>query len=282
MLVPASLKHIGIYMELTFLFATKRNLKIILGSLFFIFMYGCDNSVNNVKIEETKNYKEYGKVISEGLIAYYPFDGTAEDYSGNELHGIETGVEGTTGRFNQINGALSFDGVDAFIEIPQFSDINNSSGTICFWARIPSGIQRDNEAAVISRIDTIGQGYTLSIHGTSNFWFEYKTVLGSKNGADMQSNYWEDGKYLFIAVTFSKGIDTTSTVFTFYFQGHPTIETQNRFLDHNFSFNESGMPLYIGKSLIPKYAYLKGELDDLLIYDRALSGDEILELFNWK
>ena len=42
------------------------------------------------------------------------------------------------------------------------------------------------------------------------------------------------------------------------------------------------MPLFIGKSLIPRYSYLQGELDDLLIYNRALSGDEILELFKWE
>ena len=98
----------------------------------------------------------------------------------------------------------------------------------------------------------------------------------------MYTNYWEDNKYLFIGVTFSKGIDTTSTVFTYYFQGHPTIEFKNTAIDQNFSFNNSGMPLFIGKSLIPRYSYLQGELDDLLIYNRALSGDEILELFKWE
>lgn len=269
-------------MELAFLFAPNRYIKTILCGLLFIFNFGCDNGVDNNKVEEPKNYKEYGSVITEGLIAYYPFDGNAEDYSGHKLHGNENGVEATVGRFNQPNGALSFDGVDDFIEIPQFSDINNSSGTICFWARIPSGIQRNNNAAVISRRDTIGEGYILSIHGTKYYWFDIKTVFGSESGAYMRTNYWEDQRYLFIAVTFSKSIDTTSTTFTYYFQGYPTIETQYRFPDRSFSFNNSGMPLFIGKSLIPRYSYLQGELDDLLIYDRALSDDEILELFNWK
>lgn len=269
-------------MELNFLFTSERKLKIILGILFFVFICGCENSVDTFKIEEPKNYKEYGKLITDGLIAFYPFDGNAEDYSGNELHGIENGVEARAGRFDQANGALSFDGVDDFIEIPQFSSINNSSGTVCFWARIPSGIHYDTVSAVISRRDTVREGYILSIHGTKNYWFDFKTVFGSESGAYMRTNYWEDQRYLFIAVTFSKSIDTTSTTFTYYFQGHPTIETKYRFPDRNFSFNNSGMPMLIGKSLIPKYTYFRGEIDDLLIYDRALSGDEILELFNWE
>lgn len=269
-------------MELTFLFAPKRYVKPILCGLLFILNFGCDNGVEIDKVEEPKNYKDYGSVITEGLIAYYPFDGNAEDYSGHKLHGNENGVEATVGRFNQPNGALSFDGVDDFIEIPQFSDINNLSGTICFWARIPSGIHNNKEAAVISRRDSVGEGYILSIHGSKDYWFDYKTVFGSESGAYMYTNYWEDNKYLFIGVTFSKGIDTTSTIFTYYFQGHPTIEFKNTAIDQNFSFNNSGMPLFIGKSLIPRYSYLQGELDDLLIYNRALSGDEILELFKWE
>ncbi|MBL1214050.1 MAG: LamG domain-containing protein [Ignavibacteriae bacterium] len=269
-------------MKLTFLFAPKRYIKTIICGLLFVLIFGCDNGVEIDKVEEPKNYIEYGKVITDDLIAYYPFDGSAMDYSENELHGIENGVEATAGRFNQANGALSFDGVDDFIEIPQFSEINNSSGTICFWARIPSGIQRDNDAAVISRIDTVGEGFTISIHGTSYYWFEYRTVFGSESGANMHTYYWEDNEYLFIAVTFSKGIDTTSTTFTYYFQGHPTIEVKNTAMDQNFTFNDSSMPLFIGKSLIPRYSYLKGELDDLLVYDRALSDGEILELFSWE
>ncbi len=270
-------------MELTFLFALKRYKKTILWSLLIVLIFGCENGVGIDKVEEPKNYKEYGKVIADGLIAYYPLDGNAEDYSGNKLHGIETGVVASNGRFDQDIGAFSFDGVDDFIEIPQFSDINNSSGTICFWARIPSGIQRDNEASVISRIDTIGQGYTLSIHGSLNYWFNYKTVFNTEeSGSSMHTDHWEDNKYLFIAVTFSQGIDTTSKVITCYFQGHTTGRIKYTVQDLNSTFNDSGMPLFIGKSLIPKYSYLEGELDDLLIYDRALSGDEILELFNWE
>lgn len=269
-------------MELTFLFALKKYIKTILCGLLFVLIFGCDNGVEIDKVEESRNYKEYGKVITDDLIAYYPFDGNADDYSGNNLHGNENGIEATVGRFNQPNGALSFDGVDDFIEIPQFSDINNSSGTICFWARIPTGINYNNEAAVISRRDTVGEGYILSIHGSKDYWFDYKTVFGSESGAYMYTNYWEDNEYLFIGVTFSKGIDTTSTVFKYYFQGHPTIEFKNTAMDQNFSFNNSSMSLFIGKSLISRYAYLQGELDDLLIYDRALSDGEILELFNWK
>jgi len=269
-------------MELFFLFAPKRYTKTILCSFLFVLIFGCDNGVEIDKVEEPKNYIEYGKVITDGIVAYYPFDGNAEDYSGHNLHGIKNGVEATAGRFDQAIGALSFDGVDDFIEIPQFSDINNSSGTICFWSRIPSGIHYDNYAAVISRRDTVGEGYILSIHGSTNYWFDYKTVFSSESGAYMYTNYWGDNEYLFIGVTFSKGIDTTSTVFTYYFQGHPTIEVKNTALDQNFTFNSSGMPLLIGKSLIPRYNYLQGELDDLLIYNRALSDDEILELFNWE
>jgi hypothetical protein len=264
-------------MELILLSKPKIKMKILIICLFLIFISSCDNGVEN-KPEVPKDYTEYGSLITDGLLAYYPFDGNAEDYSGNELHGIENGVEASAGRFDQEEGALKFDGIDDFIEIPQFSEINNMNGTICFWARIPSGIDIETESAVVSRRDTVGEGFTMSINGSTDYWFEFK-VKNLRGSETMWTDYRGMEEYLFIAVTF---INTSnSLVLKYYFQGHPTADSKLT-SDSQFSLNNSNQPLFIGKSLIPKYKYFMGEMDDLLIYDRALTDEEILELFNWE
>lgn len=46
------------------------------------------------------------------LVAYYPLNGDANDYSGNELHGTATNVTWTDGKVGQ---AGSFNGTTAYI-----------------------------------------------------------------------------------------------------------------------------------------------------------------------
>ena len=52
----------------------------------------------------------------DGLVVYYPFNGNADDESGNGFDGIVNGATITTDRFGNENSAYSFDGMDDFIE----------------------------------------------------------------------------------------------------------------------------------------------------------------------
>ncbi|MFK7923520.1 MAG: LamG-like jellyroll fold domain-containing protein [Bacteroidia bacterium] len=54
--------------------------------------------------------------LQDSLIAWYPFDGDALDYSGNGNHGTVNGPVLTTDRFGNPNSAYQFDGIDDFIE----------------------------------------------------------------------------------------------------------------------------------------------------------------------
>ncbi len=53
--------------------------------------------------------------LTDGLVAYYPFDGNADDASGNGNHGIVHGATLTMDRFDNADSAYSFDGVDDYI-----------------------------------------------------------------------------------------------------------------------------------------------------------------------
>jgi len=53
---------------------------------------------------------------NDGLIAYYPFNGNANDESGNQNHGEVIGATLTADRFGNGNSAYYFDGVDDYID----------------------------------------------------------------------------------------------------------------------------------------------------------------------
>ena len=66
-------------------------------------------------------------VQSNGLVAYYPFDGNADDASGNENHGTVYEAGPTTDRFDSPNSAYEFDGIDDYIDIGNDASLNISS-----------------------------------------------------------------------------------------------------------------------------------------------------------
>ena len=57
-------------------------------------------------------------LIDQGLVAYYPFSGNANDTSGNGNHGAVSGATLTTDRFGYTSSAYHFDGSDDRISIP--------------------------------------------------------------------------------------------------------------------------------------------------------------------
>gem|GEM_PF-2116366 len=86
-------------------------------------------------------------IPTEGLVAYYPFNGNANDESGNGNNGIVNGALLTTDRFNNSNKAFYFDGVDNSIQIPS-SSFNSVKGTISIWFKI--GGTPNSETMLIS------------------------------------------------------------------------------------------------------------------------------------
>lgn len=65
--------------------------------------------------------------LSDGLAAYYPFNGNANDESGNGHHGTAFGASLTTDRFGNADSAYNFDGVDDAVFIPNSTNLNFGS-----------------------------------------------------------------------------------------------------------------------------------------------------------
>ena len=72
--------------------------------------------------------------LTQGLVAWYPFDGNASDMSGNGNHGTVYGATLGTDRHGHANKAYNFDGVDDYILITNGS-YTHPSQTIAFWLK---------------------------------------------------------------------------------------------------------------------------------------------------
>lgn len=77
---------------------------------------------------------------ADGLIAWYSFNGNANDKSGNGQHGTVSGAALTTDRFGNPNSAYLFDGIDDHIDIGNDTILEryNADFTISAWIRVHS------------------------------------------------------------------------------------------------------------------------------------------------
>ena len=83
-------------------------------------------------------FKDAYSNLDTGLVAYYPFNGDADDESGNGNNGTIYGATLATDRFGNPNSAMLFNGVDDFIEIPYSEELEIGENlTITGWVKVP-------------------------------------------------------------------------------------------------------------------------------------------------
>lgn len=256
-----------------------RNIRI-LGLLFCVFyLISCDKE--EIYIQKFETYFDNENFIRDGLIAYYPFNGDVLDYSGNNFNGIANNVDFSKDRFGNIKRACKLSGLDSYVNIPNNQYLNKGDYTICFWYRADT-LNDEIERAILSKTDTL-EGYAITTYRSDNYSYNIfrKTMLyngdlaysGSKL-LGSSSSYWsanEPEKFIFTAISFN------DTLFIDHNSGEHTAETFNvplTFIDNDFD-------LIIGKSNLPNLSNAKGEIDDLLIYNRILDYEEVLNLSEW-
>ncbi|MBI2258629.1 MAG: T9SS type A sorting domain-containing protein [Flavobacteriia bacterium] len=93
--------------------------------------------------------------IENGRVAFYPLDGDAIDISSNQLNGTLIGAVPANDRNNNLNSALTFDGVNDYVSLPNSQLLKPQFPfSIAFWAKI-----NESEATVFYTSDYIDQYY---------------------------------------------------------------------------------------------------------------------------
>ena len=81
--------------------------------------------------------RDFANVQTGDLIAYYPFNGNANDQSGFGHHGTASGTVLVSDRSGNPNSAYYFDGINDYIRVPNKSSLNFQNAiTINFWMKV--------------------------------------------------------------------------------------------------------------------------------------------------
>ncbi len=210
--------------------------------------------------------------LNTGLVAYYPFSNNTNDASGNKNNGINHGAILASDRFGNINSAYSFDGISSYIEVLNSTSLNmTSSISVSFWIK-PSGWSDYRGPGIISKKTNDGTaGYVVYDDGfyTSEINFRMLGTTGIANYLHSNSNV-DVGTWQHWIATY----DSVSKTARLYKNGIMTVEYTNTTIGDM----TSTAPLHIGHSQTWN-GFFKGVIDDLSIYNRALSTTEVQQLY---
>jgi hypothetical protein len=202
-------------------------------------------------------------VPQEGLIAYYPFDGNANDESGNGNNGTVHGATLTTDKDGNSNSAYSFDG-DDYIAVGNLGSLP-SQGTIIFWMNASEVVNYRNP------FTTNFAGANDSIRFEEQSGGRFATAISWASAADDHdyTNSLAAGRWYQVALVWNSGSNNV-----------------RGYLDGVEAFNESQarwpttMPdVQIGRGCFVT-RHWKGKIDEVRIYSQALSQPEIEALYN--
>ena len=215
------------------------------------------------------------QALRSHLVLYYPFDHQqvrVEDRSGNGNHGANHGV--TLTDLGIVNGAYVFNGVNSYIECLDHPSLDLVDGmTVAFWAKFGPPVE-DYGAQILYKAspkpakDAMIAWYYHGHHPES--------TVGMSNACATIGGNWEgvkgftptENRWYHLAATYN-GVEFVS-----YEDGVPC---GSRSESGGLATNDR--PLLIGRGYGPRHGlHFPGVIDELMIFNHALSGDQINSL----
>ena len=170
----------------------------------------------------------------------------------------EAWKDGVTGKYNS---SLEFDGTDDYVSITDNSALNSNSITVAAWIKT-SGT--NNYSGIIDKF--VNTGYQINIDNSSRLRFDiggspYQTLTGTTN--------IETGDWFFVTATYD---GTTAKVFV---NGK-----QENSVNYSGGITTSGQSLIIGNDTEAVNRYFNGQIDDVRVFNYALTPLQIKTLYN--
>ena len=213
-------------------------------------------------------------VSTNGLVGYWPFNGNANDASGNGNNGTVNGSILTNDRFGKPSAAYSFDGSSNYIDVPNSSSFNFTKNkmTVSLWMLTTVSTPVNNVHTLISKQSSSGanqSGFNIAKENTL-------TYLLIKNGPNTPQGYSTVPSTSLLNSWHNLVCVADSGILKTYIDGQLIkTDTTNAAIGLSTQALRFGKPIY---SIIN--SEFNGSLDDIGIWNRALTEQEITSLYN--
>ena len=205
-------------------------------------------------------------VPTNGLVGYWPFNGNAQDESGNGNNGSVNNATLTQDRYGSPNSAYDFN-ANAQIVCPQ-NNIPSQIFSLSVW------INQDNSFANMQFVCLGSSASTTwgAVASNNNLYVGYGAGCSGTGGGILNSTSVTSGNWIHL-VYVSSGVGGNTQI---YKNGVFAGQSQN-----STSIGGcSSQNLYFGVDIFSVSEFIDGKLDDIGIWDRALTPQEITALYN--
>ncbi len=194
-------------------------------------------------------------VIADDYISYYKFEGNSNDKANNNL--------GTSNNINYLidserGQVAEFNGINSYIDLGESRFNISNEFTISFWFK---STNMSPDQTLIER----GQSHPFRVYISGSDKTIVATTSSSINSSELENNMWYH------------------VVFT-YDNDKGKLYINKNLEDNRNSMGGISLPLnkntYIGRRPnSPNEEYFNGSIDDVMIYNRTLTADEIISIY---
>lgn len=209
---------------------------------------------------------------TQGLVAYYPFNGNTNDESGNGHNGLGYNTTDSNDRFGNLNSSFHFNGTDSKVTVTNFPILTDNFSYSC-WIKIV-GNNWNNNIQSFGILGTGPSNHTWDLgydnvdrrwdlwDATPDSWYTDYSLYATNNLLDwtyVTVVYNANSKSLYV-----NGIllNSKSVVLPLPFKGDNTLVIGNF------------------QGTVPNEQAMNGSIDDIRIYNRALTNSEIQALYH--
>ena len=213
--------------------------------------------------------------LTNGLVAYYPFNGNANDASGHGNNGTVYGATLNTDRFGSPASAYHFNGTNAYIDIPQNSVLNSLTTNLTLSAWIWQSGAIPDGYSIISKSETRwGNGWMFDTHNCTN---ETGNTLRLQTGGNNNSCNVPGGT-AYSLMQWHHVVATVSGA-----NGSVYLDGILSGVGNVGNIPVNALDVFIGYTHVTEGAgldmWFNGIIDDIRIYNRAFSTNEVQQLY---
>ncbi|MDQ3016323.1 MAG: hypothetical protein M3R25_06365, partial [Bacteroidota bacterium] len=211
----------------------------------------------------------------DGLVAHYKFEGNADDSTPYNNHGAIGGnptFETVTNRPNAAGMAIVFDGDGDSVLAPNAVQLISDFATVGFWIRVDGQNLADAESYLID-FGHWNERWKISLpqhlkpvwttNGKNAQFDHFISDMDSGDGNELVIGFW------FYVTMVHDGVDDIIYVDGVEANRKPVATT----------LNSTDNPLGMGNNPIDGGQYFEGAMDEVKLYNKALTGDEISQLY---
>ncbi len=213
-------------------------------------------------------------VPTNGLVGYWPFNGNANDESGNLNHGTVNEATLTTDRNGVANKAYSFDGVNDYIQCIKSGSVGNPNTSVSFWLKT----------------NTLSSGHIFSYGGNGSSGADNRILINSYGScvssvafdtynsgiafSNTFGNTWD-----FYVITYNGSISNSVMNANIYKNG--ILLSNSCFSSNSISTNFQDLyPITFGRYHgVISSDFLNANLDEIGFWNRVLTQQEITALY---